>query len=106
MLFAGCAMSCVLAMTGAARAEAADGSDARRAAAVEEVVVTARRREENIQDVPAAVTALNSQALQQRASRPSRTSPGSRRVWSSPGAPVAPRALSSTFEARPRTTRC
>lgn len=37
-----------------------------RATAIEEVVVTARRREENLQDVPAAVTALSGQALAQQ----------------------------------------
>ena len=37
-----------------------------RVSAIEEVVVTARRREENLQDVPAAVTALSGEALAQQ----------------------------------------
>ena len=45
----------------AAQAYAGEG-----AAAVQEVVVTARRREENVQDVPLAVSALNPIALQRQ----------------------------------------
>ncbi|MET0987070.1 MAG: hypothetical protein ABW034_16870, partial [Steroidobacteraceae bacterium] len=33
---------------------------------LQEIVVTARRREENLQDVPVAVTALTSEALKEK----------------------------------------
>ena len=45
-------------------AAASDGAaDAGQSAAIEEIVVTAQRREENLRQVPAAVTALSSEAL-------------------------------------------
>ncbi|MBX3481995.1 TonB-dependent receptor [Phenylobacterium sp.] len=45
-------------------AQVAGGAPA--AASIEEVIVTARRREENLQDVPAAVTAVSGEALESR----------------------------------------
>lgn len=43
------------------------GDDAAGTGGFEEIVVTARRREENLQDVPIAVTAFTQEALQQKA---------------------------------------
>lgn len=50
-------LSCALDASTAAAQQPATGP------AIEEVVVTARRREENLQDVPMAVTALTNQTL-------------------------------------------
>jgi iron complex outermembrane receptor protein len=62
-LMAGCAFS-ALALVSAPQVAAAQDQGAARVNELEEVMVTARRREENIQDVPAAVTALGAQALE------------------------------------------
>ncbi|TAJ72764.1 MAG: TonB-dependent receptor [Phenylobacterium sp.] len=59
-LLASLAAAPALAQTAPAAAERSAGT------ALEEVIVTARRREENLQDVPAAVSAVSGQALQDR----------------------------------------
>ena len=54
----------VLAVPGAALAQAAP-SDAVEASANDEIVVTARKREESLQDVPISVQAFSGAALEQ-----------------------------------------
>ena len=65
MLLATCA-TCALAFAADLRGAAAQTQGAPRASDLEEVIVTARRREENIQDVPAAVTAFSAAALERQ----------------------------------------
>ena len=59
-LAAACAAS---SMTGAAAEQ--DSASGNKSFKLEEIIVTARRREENLQNVPVAVTAMTQEALQQ-----------------------------------------
>lgn len=61
-----CSVAAIVASlaTDAAAAAAAEAASASRSTALGEVVVTARRREENVQSVPAAITAITEADLQ------------------------------------------
>lgn len=52
-----------LACAGAPAARAADAADAVAPTALEEVIVTARKRDENIQNIPVAITAMSEKQL-------------------------------------------
>lgn len=60
-----CLLSCALIATGLALlvTPTADAQDAGVNATLEEIVVTARRREENLNDVPVAITAMSGELL-------------------------------------------
>ena len=60
-LLACTALASVSLMTGTAHAQAANESDG---TGLEEIVVTAQKREQNLQDVPIAVTAITGDSLQ------------------------------------------
>jgi iron complex outermembrane receptor protein len=56
-----------MGLAGRASADAAAAAPVQSGAGLEEVIVTAQRRSEPLQDVPLSITALNSQALENRA---------------------------------------
>lgn len=62
----GAALAALLASHIAAPALAQTAPERTTAAELEQVIVTARRREENLQDVPAAVSAVSGEGLQER----------------------------------------
>jgi iron complex outermembrane receptor protein len=66
-LLAGCSVAILLAATSqhSAYAQAQDQSTAAPSGGLEEITVTARKREEKLLDVPIAITALSSKALQE-----------------------------------------
>lgn len=61
-----CGVFAIASMGGlSVQAVAQEQSDANTSALLEEVIVTARKREEDVQDVPIAITALNSKQLEE-----------------------------------------
>ena len=67
MLSAALGLTIAIPGAGLSGEETSDTGDAQAEVFIEEILVTARRREENIQDVPIAVTALSSEDLKDRA---------------------------------------
>jgi len=69
LLSAGVAVAALAGAAGVQAQQAAPAADASAANPIQEVIVTAQKREQRLQDVPVAVTVLNTQQLQQNGVR-------------------------------------